>query len=114
MCDLGASINVIPLTIYESLNVSPLKETEVVLQLVDGSVLYPEGVLEDILVQVIELVFHADFYVLDMIGNNSPNFTSILLGRPFIKISKIKIDVDAGILSMEFDNEVMRKKVCLS
>ena len=46
MCDLGASINIMPLTIYESLNVGPLKETGVILQLADRSVVYPEGVLE--------------------------------------------------------------------
>ncbi|KAL2243646.1 UNVERIFIED_CONTAM: Retrovirus-related Pol polyprotein from transposon 17.6 [Sesamum indicum] len=85
MCDLGASINVMPLTIFESLKVGPLKETGVVIQLADRSVVYPEGVLEDVLVQVNELVFPADFYVLDMREDNSPNSTSILLGRPFLK-----------------------------
>ncbi|KAL0286097.1 UNVERIFIED_CONTAM: hypothetical protein Sangu_2748600 [Sesamum angustifolium] len=51
MCDLGASINVMPLSIFESLHVGPLKETGVVIQLADRSVVYPEGVLEDVLVQ---------------------------------------------------------------
>ncbi|KAL2253123.1 UNVERIFIED_CONTAM: hypothetical protein Sindi_0107000 [Sesamum indicum] len=111
MCDLGASINIMSLTIYESLNVGPLKETGVILQLADRSVVYPEGVLEDVLVQVNELIFPADFYVLDMRGDISPNSTSILLGRPFLKTPKTKIDVDAGILSMEFDNEVMSFKI---
>ncbi|KAL0374062.1 UNVERIFIED_CONTAM: hypothetical protein Sradi_3321900 [Sesamum radiatum] len=106
MCDLGASINVMSLAIYESLNIGPLKETGVVLQLADRSIVYPDGVLEDVLVQINELVFPVDFYVLDMIGDNSLNSTSILLGRPFLKTSRTKIDVDAGILSMEFDNEV--------
>ncbi|KAL2232425.1 UNVERIFIED_CONTAM: hypothetical protein Sindi_1422500 [Sesamum indicum] len=88
MCDLGASINIMPLTIYESLNVGPLKETGVIFQLADHSVVYPEGVLEDVLVQVNELVFPADFYVLDMREDISLNSTSILLGRPFLKTSK--------------------------
>ncbi|KAL0420997.1 UNVERIFIED_CONTAM: hypothetical protein Slati_3122600 [Sesamum latifolium] len=68
MCDLGASINVMPLAIYESLNIGPLKEMRVVLQLANRSIVYPERVLEDVLVQVNELVFPADFYVLDMMG----------------------------------------------
>ncbi|KAL0294761.1 UNVERIFIED_CONTAM: hypothetical protein Sradi_6870800, partial [Sesamum radiatum] len=79
----------------------------VVLQLADRFIVYPKEVLEDVLVQVNELVFPADFYVLDMMGDNFPNSTSILLGRPFLKTSKTKIDVDVGILSMEFDSEVM-------
>ncbi|KAL0395459.1 UNVERIFIED_CONTAM: hypothetical protein Slati_4512100 [Sesamum latifolium] len=78
-----------------------------VVLLVDRSIVYPEGVLEDVLVQVNELIFPVDFYVLDTMGDNSPNSTSILLGRPFIKTSKTKIDVNAEILSMEFDNEVV-------
>ncbi|KAL0355774.1 UNVERIFIED_CONTAM: hypothetical protein Sradi_4024300 [Sesamum radiatum] len=81
-------------------------ETWVVLQLADRSIVYPEGVLEDVLVQVKELVFLTEFYVINMM-DNSPNSTSILLGKPFLKTSKIKINVDAGILSMEFDNEVV-------
>ncbi|KAL2240224.1 UNVERIFIED_CONTAM: hypothetical protein Sindi_0663600 [Sesamum indicum] len=111
MCDLVASINIMPLTIYESLNVGPLKKTGIVFQLADHSVVYPKGVLEDVLVQVNELVFPADFYVLDMKGDIFSNSTSILLGRPFLKTSKIKIDVDAGILSMAFDNEVMSFRI---
>ncbi|KAL0373157.1 UNVERIFIED_CONTAM: hypothetical protein Scaly_0997300 [Sesamum calycinum] len=107
MCDLGASINVMPLTIFESLHVGPLKETGVVIQLADRSVVYPEGVLEDVLVQVNELVFPADFYVLYMREDNSPNSTSILLGRPFLKTSRTKIDVHAGTLTMEFDGEII-------
>ncbi|XP_020552193.1 uncharacterized protein LOC105171279 [Sesamum indicum] len=112
MCDLGVSINIMPLTIYESLNIGPLKETGVILQLADHSVVYPEGVLEDVLVQVNELVYSADFYVLDMKEDISLNSTSILLERPFLKPSKTKIDVDAGILSMEFDNEFLTSKYC--
>ncbi|KAL0313150.1 UNVERIFIED_CONTAM: hypothetical protein Sradi_5714300 [Sesamum radiatum] len=106
-CDLGASINVKSLAIYESLNIGPLKETGVVLQLADRSIVYPNGALEDVLVQINELIIPTDFYVLDMTGDNSLNSTSILLGRPFLKTSRTKIDVDAGIRSMEFDNEVV-------
>ncbi|KAL0373146.1 UNVERIFIED_CONTAM: Retrovirus-related Pol polyprotein from transposon.6 [Sesamum calycinum] len=94
--DPGASINVMPLSIFESLHVGPLKETGVVIQLADRSVVYPEGVLEDVLVQVNELVFPADFYVLDMREDNSPSSTSILLGRPFLKTARTKIDVHSG------------------
>ncbi|KAK4388076.1 hypothetical protein Sango_2414200 [Sesamum angolense] len=72
-------------------------------QLANRSVIYPEGVLEDVLVQVNELVFPADFYVLDMREDNSPNSTSILLGRPFLKTARTKIDVHVGTLTMEFD-----------
>ena len=66
MLDLGASINVMPHSIYESLNVGKLKEMGMIIQLVDRSNAYPKGVLKDILVQVNDLVFPTDFYVIDM------------------------------------------------
>nr|KAJ0206415.1 hypothetical protein LSAT_V11C500236480 [Lactuca sativa] len=59
------------------------------------------------LVQVNELVFLADFYVLDMDDDDSPNLSSILLGSPFLKTAQTKIDVYDGTLSMEFDGEVI-------
>lgn len=90
MLDLGASINVMPYSIFKTLNVGPLQETGVVIQLADRSVVHPKGVLEDLLVQVNELVFPADFYVIDMEEDSHPKSTSILLGRPFFKNFKDK------------------------
>ena len=105
LIDLDASINVMPSSIYHSLNMGPLKETNVVIQLADRSVVYPKGVLEDILVQVDKLVFSADFYILDMEEGHSSKSVPILLGRPFLKIARTKIDVAEGTLTMEFDGE---------
>ena len=85
MLDLGASINVMPYSIYSSLNLGPLEETGVVIQLADRSNIYPRGVVEDVLVQVDELVFPTDFYIINMEDKASYNPTPILLGRPFLK-----------------------------
>ena len=97
MLDLGASINVMPRSVYDSLNLGPLEQTSLVIQLADRSNAYPDGILEDVLVQVNELVFPADFYVLDMGGGE--NEPPILLGRPFLKTSRTKIDVHSGQLT---------------
>jgi len=50
MLELGASINVTPTSVYDKLNLGELKKTGVVLQLADRSSIYPDGVLEDVLV----------------------------------------------------------------
>ncbi|CAN6679374.1 unnamed protein product [Malus baccata var. baccata] len=107
MLDLGASINVMPYSIYASMNLGELKNDGVIIQLADRSNAYPKGVLEDVLVQVDNLIFPADFYVLDM--EDSPNVTPlpILLGRPFMKTARTKIDVFKGTLTMEFDGEII-------
>nr|KYP32977.1 hypothetical protein KK1_046228 [Cajanus cajan] len=102
MLDLGASINVMPLSIFNSLFVGPLQPMGVVIQLANKSVAHPTGFVEDVLVRVGELIFPADFYVLDMEEGFSHGFVLIILGRPFLKIAWTKIDVYVGTLSMEF------------
>ena len=106
--DLGASINVMPYSIYSSLNLDPLEKTGVVIQLADRSNVYPRGVVEDVLVQVHEFVFPVDFYIIDMEDEVYYNPTPILLGSPFLKISRAMINVHDWILTMEFDGEVIK------
>ena len=107
MLDLGASINVMPLSIYKSLSLGPLQPTSVVIQLANRSVTHPTGFIEDVLVRVSELIFPADFYVLDMEEGFSHGSVPIILGRPFLKTARTKIDVYAGTLSMEFGDSVV-------
>ncbi|KAM1255243.1 hypothetical protein ACFX2G_030098 [Malus domestica] len=107
MLDLGASINVMPYSIYASMNLGALKNDGVIIQLADRSNAYPKGVLEDVLVQVNHLVFPADFYVLEMDESDHAPSLPILLGRPFMNTARTKIDVYNGTLSMEFDGEVV-------
>ena len=107
MLGLGASINVMPLLIYKVLNLGPLKETRVIIQLADRSNLYPEGVVEDVLIRINELIFPMDFYIINMDDEFASNSTHILFGRPFIKTARTKIDVHRGILSCEFDGEIV-------
>ncbi|KAM1833138.1 hypothetical protein ACFX13_022990 [Malus domestica] len=107
MLDLGASINVMPYSIYVSMNLGELKHDGVIIQLADRSNAYPKGVLEDVLVQVDHLVFPADFYVLEMDESDHAPSLPILLGRPFMKTARTKIDVYSGTLSMEFDGEIV-------
>jgi hypothetical protein len=55
-----------PLLIYKVLNLGPLKETKVIIQLVDRSNSYPKGVVEDVLIRINELIFPMEFYIIDM------------------------------------------------
>ncbi|KAJ8770595.1 hypothetical protein K2173_018086 [Erythroxylum novogranatense] len=89
----------------------PLTSTGVIIQLADRSIVYPEGVLEDVLVQVNGLIFPADFFVIDMENDSSSNSSDILLGRPFLSTAKAKIDVHSGSLTLEFDGQVVKFNV---
>ncbi|CAN6576784.1 unnamed protein product [Malus baccata var. baccata] len=103
----GASINVMPYSIYASMNLGELKNDSVIIQLADRSNAYPKRVLKDILVQVNQLIFPADFYILDMEDSAHSTYLPIILGRPFMKTARTKIDVFKGTLTMEFDGEVI-------
>ncbi|CAN6567591.1 unnamed protein product [Malus baccata var. baccata] len=107
MLDLGSSINIMPYSIYASMNLGELKNDGVIIQLADRFNAYPKGVLEDVLVQVNHLIFPTDFYVLEMDESNHAPSLPILLGRPFMKTARTKIDVFNGTLTMEFDGEVI-------
>ncbi|CAM8886838.1 unnamed protein product [Rhodiola kirilowii] len=106
MLDLGASINVLPFSIYSCLGIGPLEPTGLTIQLTDRSCKQPEGKIEDVLVQVGKLVFPADFYILKMENGGPTDHAPVFLGRPFLKTSKMKIDCGSGMLSMEVEGEV--------
>jgi len=101
MLDLGASINVMPLSIFKSLSLGPFHPTSVVILLVNRSVAHHVGLVD-------ELIFPADFYILDMEERFSHGYAPIILGKPFSKTARTKIDVHAGTLSIEFDDIIVR------
>ncbi|KAM2308078.1 hypothetical protein ACFX1S_030348 [Malus domestica] len=111
MLDLGASINVMPYSVYASMNLGALKQDGVIIQLADRSNAYPKGVLEDFLVQVNHLVFPADFYVLEMDESDHAPSLPILLGRPFMKTAQTKIDVAKGEVTMAFGGDMICFKI---
>ncbi|RDX66462.1 hypothetical protein CR513_54766, partial [Mucuna pruriens] len=102
MLDLGASINVMPTSIYKALNFGDLEPTWMTIQLENRSVVQPLGILEDVIVQVNKLIFPTDFNVLDMEDETPGKGSTLILGRPFLMTTRTKIDVHVGTLSMEF------------
>ena len=93
LCDLGASINLMPLSIFRLLGLGESRPTTITLQLADRSLKHPEGgggVIEDLLVKVGKFIFPADFIVLDMEEDKE---IPIILGRPFLATNGELIDV---------------------
>ncbi|XP_042055762.1 uncharacterized protein LOC121800254 [Salvia splendens] len=66
LCDLGWSINLMPLSFFRKMKIGTLKPTRITLQMADRSVTYHEGIIEDALVPVNDFIFPVDFVVLDM------------------------------------------------
>ncbi|KAJ9542862.1 LOW QUALITY PROTEIN: hypothetical protein OSB04_029368 [Centaurea solstitialis] len=104
LCDLGASINLMPLSIFKKLGIGEARPTTVTLQLADRSIAYPKGKIEDVLVKVDKFIFPADFVILDYEADRE---TPIILGRPFLAMGRTLIDAQKGELTMRVhDQEV--------
>ncbi|XP_039020002.1 uncharacterized protein LOC120151689 [Hibiscus syriacus] len=84
------------------------KDTKISIQLADRSVIYPEGLLESVLVEVNDLIFPADFYIIDMENDRTSTSFDILLGHPFLSTAHTNIDVISGILTIEFDGDIVK------
>ncbi|XP_070031687.1 uncharacterized protein [Nicotiana tomentosiformis] len=102
LCDLGASINLMPLAIYTKLGTGRARPTSMLLQLADRTVKRPTRILDDVLVQVGKFVFSADFVILDcQVDEEIP----IILGRPFLATGRELIDCETGELKIRLNNE---------
>ncbi|XP_060962021.1 uncharacterized protein LOC115722590 [Cannabis sativa] len=102
LCNLGASINLMPLSVFKRLQLGEAKPTTVTLQLADRSLAHPRGVIENVLVKVDKFMFPADFIVLDMEEDNN---VPIILGRPFLATGKALIDVQKGELKLRVQGD---------
>jgi hypothetical protein len=104
LCNLGASVNIMPKVTFEKFSYHALSPTMMCMQLADSTIRFPEGVVENFLVQVRDTFVLTDFVVLDMEGDLG---ISLILGRPFLRDAKAKIDV--GIWKISF--LIMRKNM---
>ena len=102
LCDSGASINLMPLSVAKQLSLGELLPTTITLQMADRSMVKPEGVLEDVLVTVGKFFFPVDFIILDMEEDSQ---VPLLLGRPFLATGAALIDMKKGVLTLRVGDE---------
>ena len=105
LLDLGASVNLLPFSMYKQLGLGELKPTTITLSLVDKSIKIPKGTVEDVLIQVDKFYYPVDFVVLDTepvaVGANQ---VPIILGRPFLATSNAIINCRNGVMQLTFGN----------
>ncbi|XP_070056509.1 uncharacterized protein [Nicotiana tomentosiformis] len=102
LCDLGASINLMSLSLFKQLGLGSPRPTTVMLQLADRSIAYPEGVIEDVLLQIRKFIFPTDFIILDFKADEQ---VPIILRRPLLATGDAIIKVREGKIIMRMDNE---------
>ncbi|GJS02385.1 reverse transcriptase domain-containing protein [Tanacetum coccineum] len=103
LADLGASINLMPYSVWNNLSLPELTPTCMTLELADRSITKPIGIAEDVFVNVGKFQFPADFVVVDF--EPDPR-VPLILGRCFLKTSHALIDVYEGEITLRVGKEL--------
>jgi hypothetical protein len=101
LCDLGASVSVMPKDVFEKLRL-PLEPMGRCLELGDNSIRYPLGIIEDVPVKVRHHFIPVDFVVLEMGERKKP---PLILGSPFLKTVGATIDVGKREIMFDINGE---------
>ncbi|XP_070667558.1 uncharacterized protein [Malus domestica] len=104
LIDLGASVNLMPYSVFKRLGEGELKLTSNIIQLADRSITYPRGIIEDVIVKVDNLYLPADFMVLDM---DEDLTTPIILGCLFLATARTFIDVEVGTQTFRVEDQTV-------
>nr|GEX39717.1 reverse transcriptase domain-containing protein [Tanacetum cinerariifolium] len=107
LADLGASINLMPSSIWKKLRLPTLNDTKMVLELADRTISKLTGVAENVFVKVGKFYFLADFVVLDFIADPR---VPLILGRPFLSTAHALIDVYEGEIILRHDGQSLTLK----
>ncbi|WJZ98397.1 hypothetical protein VitviT2T_016924 [Vitis vinifera] len=112
LLDLGASVNLLPYSVYKQLGLGELKPTSITLSLADRSVKIPRGIIEDVLVQIDNFYYPVDFVVLDTDPiSKEVNYVPIILGRPFLATSNAIINYRNGLMQLTFGNMTLKLNI---
>ncbi|GJV67610.1 reverse transcriptase domain-containing protein [Tanacetum coccineum] len=104
LADLGASINLMPLSIWKKLSLPELTPTRMTLELADRSITRPKGVAEDVFVKVGKFHFPTDFVVVDFEADPR---VPLILGRSFLRTGRALIDVYGEEITLRVNNEAV-------
>nr|GFA10975.1 hypothetical protein [Tanacetum cinerariifolium] len=107
LADLGASINLMPLSIWKKLRLPTLNDTNMVLDLADRTISKPTGVAENVFVKVGKFYFPANFVILDFVADPR---VPLILGRSFLSTAHALIDVYEGEITLRHDDQSLRLK----
>nr|GEX00322.1 reverse transcriptase domain-containing protein [Tanacetum cinerariifolium] len=102
LADLGASINLMPLSIWKKLRLPTLNDTKMVLELADRTISKPTGVAENVFVKVGKFYFPADFVVLDFIADPR---VPLILERPFLSTAHAIINIHEREIILRQDKQ---------
>ncbi|GKF01407.1 reverse transcriptase domain-containing protein [Tanacetum coccineum] len=108
LADLGASINLMPLSIWKKLSLPELTSTRMTLELADRSITHPKELAKDVYVKVVKFHFPTDFVVVAFeAGPQLP----LILGRSFLRTGRALIDVYGEEITLRVNDEAYSQEV---
>ena len=120
LADLGASISIMPYSMFLRLGVGNLKTIKMDIEMADKTMQSPKGIVENVLVKIDRFVFPVDFVILEITEDDK---IPIILGRPLLTTAHAKVDVFARKMTIEVNGKVLTfkandivtfpKKVCM-
>ena len=112
LLDLGASVNLLPFSVYKQLGLVELKPTTITVSLADRSMKIPKGIVEDVLVKVDKFYYPVDFVILDTKPMaTGANYVPTILRRPFLATSNAIINCRNGVMQLSFENMTMELNI---
>nr|GEZ94800.1 reverse transcriptase domain-containing protein [Tanacetum cinerariifolium] len=102
LADLGASINLMPLSVWKKLGLPELISTRMTLEIANRAIYTPAGIARDVFVLFGKFTFPADFVIVDC---ESDPKVPLILGRPFLQTAYALIDVHRGEMILHDGDE---------
>ncbi|XP_058746027.1 uncharacterized protein LOC131618889 [Vicia villosa] len=111
LIDSGASVSLMPLSIFKKLGIGTVRGKGKKLKFTDHTIKQAYGVAEDVLVEIDKFIFPVDFEIMDIPEDEE---TPIILGRPFMRTSGCNIDIETGALTLKYFDEKVTLEVLIS
>ncbi|XP_050918576.1 uncharacterized protein LOC127136012 [Lathyrus oleraceus] len=105
LINLGASMSLMPLSIYKKLGIGVMQDTRMSLQFADHSIKKPYGIVEDVLVKIGKFVFLVDFVILEMPEDEE---IPLILGRLFLETRRCLINIEEGTMTLKVYDEELK------
>ncbi|GKA40151.1 zinc knuckle CX2CX4HX4C containing protein [Tanacetum coccineum] len=102
LADLGASISIIPFSMYKRLGIRKLEPINMIIEMADNTKCTSKGIVENLLIKIDKFIFPIDFVILDMVEDIR---MPIILGRPLLATAHANLDIFRKSISLEVGSE---------
>ncbi|GJR47144.1 hypothetical protein Tco_1315247, partial [Tanacetum coccineum] len=102
LADLGASISIMPFSMYKRLGIGKLEPINMLIEMADNTKCAPKGIVENLLIKIDKFIFPVDFAILDMVEDIR---MPIILGRPLLATAHAQVDIFKKTISLEVGSE---------